>query len=239
MTDGGSSLRRLAEFYAELGRQVAAHADLDDVLGAVAQVAVETVPGAEYASISRGRGEGLETVAWTDPVARTADRLQFKLGAGPCVDAVTKDGLFLTGHLAADPRWPTFGPIAGERLGLQSVLSLRMLFENDQLAAGLNLYSRNCDAFAETSATVGRLLATHSALAISLVGAQQKADHLTKALDTNREIGIAIGVLMFAHKVTREQAFNLLRIVSQHSHRKLFDIARDVIDTGSIDLPRY
>jgi AmiR/NasT family two-component response regulator len=54
---------------------------------------------------------------------------------------------------------------------------------------------------------------------------------------TNREIGIAMGVLMNAHKITRQQAFDLLRIVSQHTHRKLYEIARDVADTGALDLP--
>ena len=48
----------------------------------------------------------------------------------------------------------------------------------------------------------------------------------------------AIGVLMSVHKVTRQQAFDLLRIASQQTHRKLVDIATEVGDTGSLSLPR-
>ncbi|MCW2658134.1 MAG: hypothetical protein JWR06_2327, partial [Jatrophihabitans sp.] len=55
-------------------------------------------------------------------------------------------------------------------------------------------------------------------------------------LASNRDIGVAIGVLMGLHRVTREQAFDLLRVASQGKHRKLADVARDVADTGSLDL---
>ena len=57
------------------------------------------------------------------------------------------------------------------------------------------------------------------------------------ALKSSREIGIAMGVVMASNKVTRDQAFDLLRIVSQRTHRKLADIAVDVADTGTLDLP--
>ena len=37
---------------------------------------------------------------------------------------------------------------------------------------------------------------------------------------------------MGLHKITQAQAFDLLRAVSQHSNRKLRDIALDVVETG-------
>jgi hypothetical protein len=36
--------------------------------------------------------------------------------------------------------------------------------------------------------------------------------------------------------VTREQAFDLMRIASQRTNRKLRDIAADVLDTGTLAL---
>ena len=42
---------------------------------------------------------------------------------------------------------------------------------------------------------------------------------------------------MMKHKLTRQQAFDLLRVASQHSNRKLRDIAVEVADTGTLDLP--
>ena len=65
--------------------------------------------------------------------------------------------------------------------------------------------------------------------------AEVRADNLTLALQTSRRIGAAVGILMSLHKITEPQAFDLLRAASQHSHRKLRDLALDVIDTGWLD----
>ena len=73
---------------------------------------------------------------------------------------------------------------------------------------------------------------------VDIVTAQQsQADNLRIALTTNREIGTAMGILMASRKLTSEHAFDLLRQVSQHSHRKLHDIALEVIDTGTVEFP--
>jgi hypothetical protein len=91
----------------------------------------------------------------------------------------------------------------------------------------------------EADALVVRLLADHAAAKLRLKRldtALQKqltrAANLEEALATNREIGQAIGILMATEHVTADQAFEQLRTASQHSHRKLRDIAADVAETG-------
>ena len=64
----------------------------------------------------------------------------------------------------------------------------------------------------------------------------EQVENLQRALLSNREIGVAMGVLMTRHHVTRDQAFGLLRMASQNSNRKLHDVALEVTDTGA--LPR-
>lgn len=88
-------------------------------------------------------------------------------------------------------------------------------------------------------AVVAQLLADQAAAKLrlrSLDTALQKqvtrAANLEEALATNREIGQAIGILMASDHLTAEQAFERLRTASQHSHRKLRDIAADVVETG-------
>jgi hypothetical protein len=81
------------------------------------------------------------------------------------------------------------------------------------------------------------LLATHGALAVAAAYALERVGNLEVALASNREVGVAMGVLMNQHKITREQAFDLLRIASQHGHRKLVEIATEVADTGTLALP--
>ena len=54
-----------------------------------------------------------------------------------------------------------------------------------------------------------------------LLDAQDKSSHLEAAVISNRHVGVAIGVLMASHKVTSEDAFDLLRRVSNDTNRKL------------------
>ncbi len=61
--------------------------------------------------------------------------------------------------------------------------------------------------------------------------------HLERALQSNRTIGMAMGVLMNQYKITQDEAFDLLRMASQHGHRKLVDVAMDVTETGILELP--
>jgi len=68
----------------------------------------------------------------------------------------------------------------------------------------------------------------------ALKQAENQVAHLHVALGSNRQIGAAIGILMAEHKITDEQAFDMLRTASQHTHRKLRDIADDVLLTGAI-----
>ncbi|HEU5271136.1 MAG TPA: ANTAR domain-containing protein, partial [Jatrophihabitans sp.] len=61
-----------------------------------------------------------------------------------------------------------------------------------------------------------------------------RADHLERALASSRQIGAAMGILMARLRFTEEQAFDALRTASQHSHRKLRDVAEEVLLTGEL-----
>jgi hypothetical protein len=227
----------LVTLYAEIGRELARPAGRADALAAVTRVAVEWVPGAEWASITEGRNGRFATVAATDEAARAVDEIQYELRTGPCVDAILKDVTFRTGDLVGDGRWPEFGRRANQARRLRSMLSFRLYLEDDDRIAGLNLYSTRTDAFDDGAESVGTLVAAHGALAITAAGAREQVAGLERALHTNREIGTAMGVLMATYKITREEAFALLRIASQNTNRKLIDIAVDVTDTGILELP--
>jgi signal transduction histidine kinase/DNA-binding response OmpR family regulator len=70
--------------------------------------------------------------------------------------------------------------------------------------------------------------------AYALDQAERRAANLEVALTTNRQIGAAIGILMHQRKITESQGFELLRQVSQHTNRKLRDIADEVLFTGAL-----
>ena len=65
-----------------------------------------------------------------------------------------------------------------------------------------------------------------------LAAAHAHAEHLERALASNRRIGMAIGILMERHRLTEERAFDRLRDLSQRSNVKLRDVAEQLIYTG-------
>jgi DNA-binding response OmpR family regulator/two-component sensor histidine kinase len=70
----------------------------------------------------------------------------------------------------------------------------------------------------------------------ALAQAESQVANLETALTSNRRIGAAIGVLMASRRVTSQEAFALLRRVSNESNCKLRDVADRVVLTGSLDL---
>lgn len=64
--------------------------------------------------------------------------------------------------------------------------------------------------------------------------ARHQVAHLTRALERSREIGAAIGILMALHKVSQGEAFGLLRRASQNTNVKVWQLALEVVETGTL-----
>jgi len=69
----------------------------------------------------------------------------------------------------------------------------------------------------------------------ALARVENQVSNLENALSSNRRIGAAVGVLMASHKVTSQEAFELLRRTSNVSNRKLRDVADSVVLTGTLN----
>ena len=214
----------------------------DDPGGALQRlvtVAVDRVPGTRWASVSHLRHGRFTTPAATDEAASRADTIQYEIGTGPCVDAALDDSVYVTGDVTAEPRWTQWGQRVAEEVGVHSVFAQRLhLLDGSELIASLNIYSDRPAAFDEHGIGMGLVLATQAALVLSETIARDRATNLERALESNREIGVAMGILMRQHDLTREQAFDLLRVASQDANRKLVDVATDVADTGVLTIRR-
>lgn len=229
----------LANLFLRVGRELSSsERSVNDVLQIVSHRAYELIPSAQHAAISRGSSGKFETVAATSDVPPQIDRIQYRLRTGPAVDAIQGEGAYRDGDLATSTSWPEFGRKAAEEYGIHSLLSVRMYLEDDELHAGLNLYSSERDAFDESDQTTATLVATHGALALTAARRQSKIMNLERALQTSRRIGTAMGILMANNKVTEQQAFDLLRIASQSNHRKLHDVADDVVQSRELKVPQ-
>lgn len=232
---GADHLRRVAEDFERLGEQLS-RSPQTDPFDAVTKLAVERVPAARAASITTLKHDQFVTAAATSDVARRADSIQYALGSGPCLDAILDRAIYHPTDLEEDDRWPEYGRRVANELGLRSMLSFRMNLESTGIIAGMNLYAEELGAFDEHDLAEGLLLTTHAAQAVATAHLLDRAHNLERALTSNRDIGTAVGVLMGQHKLTREQSFDLLRIASQNTNRKLHDVALDVIDTGAVDV---
>ena len=113
------------------------------------------------------------------------------------------------------------------------MLSFR-LFLTEQNRAALNLYATRPGAFTDQSTATGAVFAAYASMALLAAARHDQANHLIRALETNREIGVAMGIMMASGKLTAQQAFDQLRVASQNLNRKLHDIAADVARTGQL-----
>lgn len=208
------------------------------LLSAVCRAAVERVPGSAAASLSVLRGrDRYETLTATDETAAQVDAAQFAARTGPLVAAVRGGPLCVgSADLGTDGRWPQLAE-AIEEVGPHSVLVARLCTDEDGTLGVLSLYARSRAAFDRASQVALEACAPWAALALSAVRNQEQVVHLQRALQTNRDIGTAIGIIMAHRVVTRDAAYALLRSASQSLHRKLADVAEDVIRTGILEFP--
>jgi GAF domain-containing protein len=227
-----TELATLAAAFAELRARTAVGGPHDDALNGLVDVALTRVPGTRWASITVQQADRFRTAVWSDERALAADRIQYELRSGPCVDASAEDAVYHPEDLRTDPRWPDFGRRVADELGMRSMLAVRLATDGGALRGALNLYSDQPVAFDEQSRTMALLLATHASAVVETARQTDRSNNLERALETSREIGIGIGVLMALHKIPRDAAFDLLRIASQSTHRKLRDLAIEVARTG-------
>lgn len=214
----------IAAAAAEFALQESPAATLDHI----ARHALAAVPAAaDVGIVMLGAGRHGEAPVHLGELAAGCDRLQCELGEGPSLGAMEVAGVIRVRDLADDRRWPRFaGPAS--RLGARSVLALPLATSRGMQGA-LNLYSTVEDAFSEDDEILGAAYATHAGIA--LAHAELEAS-LRTGLATREEIGRAVGILMERHKVLAAQAFDMLVYASQHSHRKLRDIAAWMTETG-------
>jgi hypothetical protein len=221
----------LIRAFDELSRAVPAGADLPTVLERVVALAVSSVQACDEASISalgeRGR---VSTPCATAQVAVELDNEQYRAGAGPCMSALTGEApSAYSAEVASDQRWPEFGRTATAR-GFGSVFSHR--FAAGGPVGGINFYARHTNAFSDEDKTAATLLAAFAGAVIALVQERTAALQLREALQSRDVIGQAKGILMERYRITADEAFGRLRVVSQKANRKLAALAEELAATG-------
>jgi ANTAR domain-containing protein/GAF domain-containing protein len=225
---------QLSQEFAALGRELRGPGDNQAALQRMVQLAVKHIEACSGASLTVVRGGQGSSLATSDSVAATADDLQYELNEGPCLRSAERDANYLLIDVADDQQWPRFSAALMRNTPYRCVLSYQMIAGD---SAALNLYAEQPGAYETDDIDLATVIAAHSSSLVALHESEDRVANLETALESNREIGAAIGVLMAYHKVTHDGAFALLRSASQRMHRKLRDVASEVVETGALPGP--
>ena len=194
------------------------------------EMVVDLLEGCDHAGVTIATQGKLTTPAASDALVRRGDEWQYELGEGPCVDSVVDQHTVIAQDLAADRRWSRWGPRVVAELGIRAMMSL-LLYTDTNAFGALNLYADRAQAFDHRQVGLAQSLAGH--LAVAAADAAE-IDHRGRAMISRTVIGQAEGIVMERFSLDAEQAFAYLRRVSQATHRKLVDIAEDLVATRQL-----
>ncbi|MGN6687347.1 MAG: GAF and ANTAR domain-containing protein [Actinomycetales bacterium] len=216
---------------AALAQIVLANETLESVLDTIVHLAKDVIRPADAVSCTLIRGDESWTPAYTDTIGLEADELQYAAEYGPCMDAGKTGHVLVIDDMRTDERWPTYTPRV-LRTGILSSASFPMPVQTEVLGA-INVYSLRPHVFQREHLEVGAELASYAAVAVAnaraLHSASSAAQQMREAMASRAEIEQAKGVIMAERRCSPEEAFTVLVRASQHSNRKLRDVARDVV----------
>ncbi len=231
--DDATGTEDLAVDFVRINELLRSGAGRAAALRRLVELAVTVVPGCDWAAITAWPpGQRPRSIASSDDVALTADHVQYTLGDGPCLTAAIDEQIVHVADFDDDERWALFRAAARRRTPIRGLLSVRLNEEPDRTA--LNFYSGRPRAYDRQAIAAAALFAAHARVLLMHADSSEKATQLDHAVISNRQIGIAVGILMQLHKITDDEAFALLRTTSQHLNRKLSLVAEDVTRTGTL-----
>lgn len=213
--------------YRELAGIDYANHDLREVLQRVAAVAKRTLVPRGEVSVTLVRGSRAYTAAYTGATALELDQTQYGQGLGPCLDAAVSAELLHIPDMAAESRWPGYAPIAASR-GVRSAVSIGLPIQ-EAVVGALNLYEPTPEFFDEPALQVVAGFAAYAAVAAANAhlydDAASQARQMHEAMEHRAVIEQAKGIIMGDRRCGAEEAFDILRGLSNASNRELRDVA--------------
>jgi transcriptional regulator with GAF, ATPase, and Fis domain len=223
----------LLESMDALSKLVTAQETLESTVGRIAELSVLAIDAADHCGISLVTGRAIQTVAVTGDIGNTIDDLQIETGQGPCMSSIREQATFYIPDMAHDETWPVFSKKAAEATGISSLLGFVLQVDSGSLGA-MNLMSFQANAFDEETIAAGAVFAAQAGVALSNALThrkdEEKVEQLTEGIQTRQVIGEAVGIVMATRKVPADQAFEILKTISQHTNVKLRQVAAGLVD---------
>ncbi|MGO9034270.1 GAF and ANTAR domain-containing protein [Mycobacterium sp.] len=211
-----------------------------ELLVAVAEFAAEAIPGVDGVAAVAGvrcppDGAPPQIQSWTATAefARQIGTVQYEIfHEGPCVSCIQMRRPVISGSLGSDQRWPRLGGRVA-RMGVHSALSLPLLVA-EQVVGAIDCFAFDRDVFDEHAVRLGAQFAGLAAVSVHnaqlLVMACDRAERLTRALDSRPVIDQAIGIIRARTGVNTDDGFDRVRQISQSQNAKLHVVARQLVE---------
>jgi hypothetical protein len=121
---------------------------------------------------------------------------------------------------------------AGASLPLRSAV-LEYLSAGQHYAAGFAVYDHRPGYFTLDRQRLIALIADASIPILAGLAAREETHHLRRALESNRRIAAAVGIVMHTRRLTQAAAYEELRSASQRTNRRVRDLAEKIIGLDS------
>jgi GAF domain-containing protein len=218
--------------FAELSKIMLGAQPLSATLMRVAELAKQTIPGAAEVSVTLMEGGAVSSVSFTGALAVQLDERQYTAGFGPCMDAALSGETVAIPDTSDSDAYPDWAPAAA-RQGITHTMSIGLPVEQRTIGA-LNVYGAGDTPFDQATEELATAFASYAAVAVANAGVYAStatlAGNLQKALDSRAVIDQAKGILIGRHHFSAEAAFDELVQKSNHSNRRLREIAQDIVD---------
>lgn len=171
----------------------------------------------------------------SDEVAGYAERLQFTLGEGPCLEAYESTDPVSVSEQEILARWPLLYADLVANTPYRAIISLPLLRSEPGHGGAIDLYLSDPEQAAAVvpedarvvSETVGALLSLSAATATQILGpAWLDGD----AARRRKKVWVAIGIISVQCDTGAPDALALLRGFAYQHGRSLDDLAQDIVE---------
>lgn len=217
--------------FAELSKIMLGSQPLTAVLERVAELAKQTLPGADEVSVTLVDGDNVGTVVFTGNLAAGLDERQYESGFGPCLDAAASGATVRIDDTAHEEKYTDFAAMA-LRFGVRSTLSVGLPVPQRTIGA-LNIYVGADEPMDAEAQELAQTFAGYAAVALAnatlYTSTADLAEQMQHAMQSRAVIEQAKGIIMAERRCSADDAFTLLVRWSQDRNRKLRDLADEIV----------
>ena len=187
--ESGQDEHQLVTTLFDLGRQVAAVLDLEDLLHQIPRLIGRLISFEAFAVYLLDERRGELRSAYAVGYPETSKPVRLKPGEGLVGVAVATEQPVLVNDVPSDPRYVEFVP------GMQSEIVVPLLHKSRPIGA-LNILSRNRDQFTVGDVAIVRQFAAHVAVALVNARLFERSRRDAEAFETLAEIGRDVAAVL-------------------------------------------